>query len=36
MGREYNIYLQDCLEWGGDPVTIEEFEAELIEEKEVK
>lgn len=36
MGREYVTYLQDCLEWGGQPVTREEFEAILIEEKEVR
>ncbi len=29
MGREYSTYLQDCFEWGGEPVTYEEFKAEL-------
>lgn len=34
--REYADYLEDCAEYGGQPVTQEEFEAILIEEKEVK
>ena len=36
MAREYSTYLQDCIEWGGEPMTREEFEAELIEERELK
>jgi len=34
MGREYATYLQDCIEWGGDPISYEEFERELAEEKQ--
>lgn len=36
MSRNYQSYLEDCIEFGGQPVTQEEFEAILIEEMEVK
>ena len=32
MGREYSIYLNDCSEWGGEPITYEEFKEELANE----
>ena len=34
--REYATYLEDVAEYGGNPMTQEEFEAVLIEELEVK
>ncbi len=34
--REYQDYLQDCIEYGGDPITQEEFENQLLEERELK
>ena len=29
MGRLYSNYLQDCIEWGGEPISYEEFTKEL-------
>ena len=34
--REYADYCADCLEYGGQPVTEEEFNELLKEEKELK
>ena len=32
MGREYATYLQDCIEYGGDPMTYDEFVQEMKED----